>query len=115
MSVGYTRTGATVFDGYGEDVKVGDKITVLAVRLNADGNPVDFGTERGDAHCAIVTSLNVTNGFNQRGFEWHAANTNGGLGWLANEGVHWIRDWHKTTSATIDALLATAHLVRSTA
>ena len=70
MSTGYTRIGATVFDGYGEDVKIGDKITVLALRAVA-GRPHALGTERGDIRHGTVTSLNVTNGHNQRGFEWY--------------------------------------------
>lgn len=125
MSFEYTRTGATVFDGHGEDVKVGDKITVLALRLAADGKPTDIGTERSDIRRGKVTSVNVTNGWNQRGFEWRdakssifssfTAGTYGELGWLASEGVRWIRDWHEVESPTIDALLAAARLDRSAA
>ena len=114
MSAGYTRENAVVFDGYGEDVKVGDKITILAMRLNVDGRPMDVGTERSDIRRGAVTSVDITNGLNQRGFAWHAAKY-GELGWLTGEGVRWIRGWHRTDSIVVAALLAAARLDRSAA
>jgi hypothetical protein len=104
-------------DGYGEDVKVGDKITVLALRLAADGRPIDVGIERSDIRRGRVTSVNVTNGFNQRGFEWRDAKSSIFSSFTAGtyEGVRWIRGWPGAESSTIDALLAAAYLDRSAA
>jgi len=104
-----------VFDGYGEDVKVGDRITVLTLRLAADGTPRSLGIARSDIRRGTVMDVNVTNGWNQRGFEWQTADGYGELGWLASEGVRWIRGWHSERSSTVDALLAAALLDRSAA
>ena len=95
MSVRYTRENATIFDGYGEDVKVGDKITVVVLVLNAHGQPVAFGTKRSDSRRGVVEDTNITNGYNQRGFRWREVdNRREWLGWLEGEGVRWIRGWH---------------------
>ena len=71
MSFEYMRVGATIFDGYGKDVRVGDKITVLRLRRIADGSgsPIGVGMERSDVSRGTVTHVNITNGYNQRGFE----------------------------------------------
>ena len=116
VSFEYTRKNATVFDGYGEDVKVGDKITVVVLVLDAHGRPVAFGTKRSDSRRGVVENTNITNGYNQRGFRWREVdNRHEWLGWLEGEGVRWIRGWHGARSAAVSVLLAAGQLVRSAA
>jgi hypothetical protein len=112
--VSYTRTNPTVFDGYGEDAKVGDKITVIALREIGSGT-YTTGAERSDVRQGKVVDVRTTNGYNQRGFTWAAVDGYRECGWLKDEGVSWIRGWHKSESSAVDALLAIAHLNRSAA
>lgn len=106
-----------VFDGYGEDVKVGDKLTVVGPRLSIDGRPIAVGTERSDVRHGVVEATNITNGYNQRGFQWreYGRTPREWLGWLDGEGIRWVRGWHGHRSAVVSALLAANKLVRSAA